>query len=519
MNDSVLEKGRGTKVPATMTALAVAVGLTLRLATAITSYPHPDEEHYVEDAMWAYGHFDNVSLLEFLREHPRTHYRLSFPDLAISVWPPPFEGRGRFGRIGHPTLQAWIWGAMFAVHQPESLQSAVRTARVVNALADTSAIALIPVLIALLGAATTAGAVGAWLYALHPASVAYAGIANQDPILAPLLLLTAIGSLRAVRVRSWVCVGVATGLLVAAKQTGLVVLLLVPLWVLQRARLPTVVRMLPIWGTAALATASLFVNPLAYFDAVLHPAFRMGAVGATPWSRAWSNLGYLIDIGHYWGIGFDLHGGPPEWLMARPHAVLSPAYLLVSAIAFLIAVLKQRRIEFAVIWLTVIFALASMPPTDGMWRMHMLWPLVCTGIACSVGGVVRVGRIAIAAASAIVMLAAFAPAYPTSDGNIRLADIAFANPGVTLPYNVHRTGLVLQLPPGSQVSRTVLLAPGRYTVLIDATESPLFEFGDESWVAFSTTPTEIELSGWVHSLKLSCQDQGSAVRSIRLVPR
>jgi hypothetical protein len=500
-------------------AFAVAVGLSLRMATAVTSLPHPDEAHYVEDAMWAYGKFDQVSVWEFLREHPKTHYRLAFEDGSVSVWPPPLGGRGRFGRISHPTLQAWLWGVLFAANRPESLESAVRTARIVNVVLDSLAIAMVPVLAASLGASATAGVMGAWLYSLHPPSIAYAGIANQDVLLAPLLLLAAIGTLRATRPLGWAGVGVATGMLVAAKQSGLIALVLIPLWALLRRPRSRIAIMLAVWLVATIVTVSLFVNPMAYADSILNPTFRMGSVGSAPWSRVWSNLGYLFGVEHYWGLGFELHGGPPEWLMARPHVVLTPVYLLLAALAFGSALARIAGKELTVVWVTVVLTFASIPPTDGMWRIHLLWPLVCTGIGCSVSGMTRRRRIALAGLAVVVVGSAFLPGRLAAGGAVRMGDLAFANPEVSIPYGVHRSGLVLSIPRDSKLSRTVVLRPGSYSVVIDATETVLFRFDEESWASYSRLPTEIDVEGWVHSMEITTLGSGSAVRSIRFLER
>lgn len=502
-----------------LVVLAVVVGGLLRFAGAITSNPHPDEEHYVEDAMWAYGNFETVSRVEFLREHPRTHYRLSFQDGVVSEWPPPFEGRGRFGRIGHPTLQAWIWGALFWLHRPASLEAAIRCARIVNAGTDVVAIALIPALVGVLGGSVSAGVAGAWLYALFPPSIAYAGIANQDPLLAPLLAMLAIGVLRCTSLIGWSGIGVVTGSLAAAKQTGLLAFALVPLWALLRSDRKTLLPGLGVWLVAALLCTSLFVDPFAYLESILHPKFRMGAVGVAPWERGWMNLGYLLRVGEYWGLGFDLHGAPPEWLLARPHTVLTPGWLAAAGVTASLALWQRRLLEVFVVWLTVVLVLATLPPTDGMWRLHLLWPLICAGIACGFDRTRRLGRVTVVAAGVLAALVGFLPARLGADGGVPLGDLAFANPAVHIPYGVHRTGLSLNLPARATLSRSVVIAPGRYNVAADTTGPMMVRVDEESWVVLSSAPEEIEVVGWLHSIEVSTLESGGVLRSLRFSRR
>lgn len=494
--------------------LITVVALVLRLWNAHTATQHSDEAHYVGDAYWASSPLALADGVSFLRGHLGTHERLDPETGARRSW----EVGGTVRRTGHPCLFAYVTGGVFAAVRPAPMARAIALGRVVNAVADTVTVPLLPRLTAALGAGAGAGVLAAALYAVFPPAVTYGSIANLDPFLAPLLVLLLTMLARGADTSGrWLALGAVTGLLASAKQTGLVALVVVPATALVLG--PRSLRGLALWAVATVAVVALFTDPVAYAWRLFHPETASATVEVKPLARLAANLGYVAQPSAYYWLSFARHGQPLAPAMARLHYVLTPAYLVLFAAAVAAAAVRRERRRLVVVVAPVALLLALMLPSDALWRFHMLSPLVCTLIACEIPALPPLVRIAALAGALLVATAVFWPARPDAGGALDLGDVLFFNPelrqrpGFWRPW---RRPLEIHLGPGDGIDRLVWLAPGRW-VLTAASDAPVVaRLDDRTVLRDGARVAETEVAGHVHRLEVSLPEGGN-LRRVALV--
>lgn len=482
--------------------LAVAVGLALRLANAATAVVHGDERHYVTDAYWTVAPLRLDDAVRFLRDHVGTdHLQLDPSTGMLDRWPQ--SGPARI--TAHPCLYQYVTGLVFLAVKPASTESAVMIGRVVSALADTATIVLLPALATALGATRSVGLVAAGLYAVFPPAAVYGSIANLDPLLAPLLVLLLLAVLHpGPGAAVWVRAGVVTGLLASVKQTGLVALLLVPM--ASALRPGPRLRGLALWAATAAVVIAVFTNPIAYLDGVRAVSGRHLRAEGGPLTNLAGNLRFLAQIDAYYWLGFSTHGQPLAPLLARVHRVLTPAYLMVYLAGLAIAGGAGQVRRLVALYLPAVLVLAFVPPSNGMWRLHILWPLVCCAAAVQTAFLARPARTAVVVLGVVSGLLALLPQRPGVAGTVDLDDLIFMNPQARQPIGFYGPrnpeALAVKLRPGMTITRRLWFAPGAYQVGMTAAGVPRLSLDGREVLAGGATRASVELSGFVHTLAI-----------------
>lgn len=488
----------------------VGLGLALRLANAETALIHDDEQtHVVGDAMWLRSRLPLGAAIRFLREHPQDHARL-YPGRGVVE---PWERSKPVNTFwGHPTFSSYVTGVVFAVVRPNDPAGGVRTARLVSVAADTAALALLPAMVRALGASAGAGLLAAALYAVYPLAVSSGSIATFDPLLAPLMVLL-------VRVLAgpgigFAAAGVLSGLMIATKETALVVLATVPLAAIGEPRRG---RGVVTWALVTFAVSALFVDPAAYAHRLLAPPEATATVRFAPLAQLAGNVRMLASpLEHFW-IGWAKHGYPRAPLLAWVNVHLAPVYTAAAVAAFFLAVLRRDRRLLLVLYPPILLTLAFIPPTGAVRRLQMIAPLLCAAIACEILRLPRRGRIAALAAAIALAATPLLPARPGADGRVDLADLLFHNPRARQRSTFFNPSqgrpLVVRVPPGIAIERTLWLAPGRYAVSIDASGGPLRALLGGRPIRPGGAPSLIDVDGYRNVLSLIAP-KGATVRRI-----
>lgn len=470
------------------------VGLALRFLNVNTAIFHHDEEHYVGDATWARFHPIPPGTLHFLRSHPKPHPRLNYETGVIDLWPADH----RLNQ-GHPALYAEVVGLLFLGLQPAWPEHALRVGRTVNAVVDAMGILLLPGLATALGGSPATGLLAAALYASYPPAITYGTIGNIDPPLAPLmllvlsLLLTGNGGFRHASL-----LGLATGLLINVKQTGLVALVCVPVAGLLLGRLR--VRDLLTWAAVTAVVTTALTDPMSYIDSLVRPTHAMGTLQLTPFATVLGNLDWLAHPSRWYWLSFSFHGKPLSSMFARIHHLLTPTFLVVFAAAFVASVGRWRWRELLVVWLPVALTLAFIPPTNGVWRLHLISPLLCLGAALLLGRMwwwSRIGLVLVGFAFGVAMVL---PPWSGFGGPIDFGDLLFMNPASEQPSYFLRSGI--SVVPDTALTRRYWSPAGRYRVAMDG--DPGIEVQLDGQPVTGSTAA-IELSGRLHRLVVSAR--------------
>jgi hypothetical protein len=490
-------------------ALVVACGFVLRWANAQTAYVHDDEQHYVGDALWSRAPLGGTALVRFLYEHPHEHPRLDPTTGSLARW----GAAGEVARLGHPTLFAAVTGVVLAATRPSGLPEAIVHARVVNALADTVAIVLVAVLAARLGYGDAAGLLAAGLYALFPPAATYGSLAYLDAFLAPLFLLVLVCLVD----RRWLAAGVASGLLLATKQSGIVALAFVPLvWALRPPRRPAA---LVRWGLATVVVTSLLVSPAAYVDSIRNPTRPVGVVQTAPLATLAGNLAAVARPSAYYWLSFSQHGQPLAPFLARAHGAVTPVYLTLAAAAFATAWLRRRRDEALLLQLPVALTLAFVQPSNGMWRLHLLFPLACAAVACAIVAWPRPVRLAALVVALGVGVSPLLPQRPGPQGAVALGDLLYANPQVRGRRGFHDAAnpLVIAVPPGHAMSRRLWLGAGTHVVRVQATGRADVALDGRPVLWGDMVEGRVSLDGSVHLVRVEMPN-GGELRALAVAP-
>jgi hypothetical protein len=490
------------------------LALVLRLWNAHTATVHSDELHYVGDAYWAASPLPLADGLAFLRGHPRHHDRLD-PDTGTRT---PWAVNGRTRRNSHPCLFAYVTGTVFAVARPSSMAHAVEVGRRVNAIVDALTVPLLPWLTTALGAGLGAGVLAAALYAVFPPAVTYGSIANLDPFLAPLFVLLLVLALRPTDTpRRWLGLGVVTGLIVSAKQTGLVALVVVPLAAIVLG--PRSLRGLLLWLVATLAVVAVFTDPLAYAWRLAHPETAVDTLTFAPVARLVANVRAVARPSAYYWLSFSRHGRPLALAMVRLHYVLTPAYLVLGAIALAATAVRRETRLLVAVALPVVLLFAFMLPSDALWRFHVLSPLLCALVASEMPSLPSWVRVPALVVALLAGTAVFWPARPDAAGGLDLGDLLFFNPELHERPSFWRPWsrpLRIHLGAGETLDRLVWLAPGRWA-LTAVTDGPVVaRLDDQIVLRDGDRAGEIDVVGHVHRLDVAFPEGGN-LRRLALV--
>ncbi|MEW6270084.1 MAG: glycosyltransferase 87 family protein [Thermodesulfobacteriota bacterium] len=485
-------------------AAILVLGAGLRVWNAATAFVFSDERHAVSDA-FALASLPAGDALRFLRYHPRDHLRLDPATGALAPW----SDWGKDARLGHPCLFDYVAGVVIRLVRPGWPEPALLLGRLVNAAADTVAVGLLPRLVGQLGGGTACGLLAALLYAVFPPAVTYGSIGNFDPFLAPLAVLLAITLLDPrPGLGPWVRAGIVTGLLAAAKQTGLLAMVLVPI---ARSGQRGWSRGMLAWGVTSLVVLACFTSPTAYLDGLLHPSHEVGRVRVYGASKIAHQLSLLYDPASYFYLSFSWHGAPLAPLMARSHYVLTPAYLALFAIGAAAALAGRRARELFVLWGPAVLLLVAVDSSLFMWRYQLAYPLLCAGAAYEL---VRLGRKAgVAAGLAALALGAsvLLPQRAGRNGALDLGSLLLMNPQVPQPQGRFR----IVCRPAWSFERRLWLPAGEYDVAVRTT-GPLPRLVlDGRPVDLGPRPVRVELTGRLHQLRLSCSAE-TTVRAIVL---
>jgi hypothetical protein len=443
--------------------LLVLLGGGLRVLNVVTAFVHPDEKHYAEDASWLIAPLPLRAGVHFLREHPGVHYRLSPETGALTPW--PTTGPNLLG--GHLPLHAYVAGLVIAVVRPATLNAATMVARAVDVAADSATIALLPALVTVLGGTAGAGLAAAALYAVFPPAIVYGSLFNLDPFLAPLLVALLIVVLRAGDGRGrWILAGVLTGLLACAKQPGLIAFGLVPVLAWRHPR------GLVIWGLVAIGDVFALVSPATYLRGLTNPSDPYLQLRFQPLTFVAGNLAALAQPSTWYWFSFDYHGRPLAYPFAHVHQVVTPVYLVASALALPALAVTGRWRALLVLFGPIVFLLAFIQPSNGISRFHMVVPLACAAIALMSSLLSRRALLALAGLAIVVALASLVPARPGADGVVDLGDVLFWNPQAPQAYAFYspwkNRSVFIKMEPGVPVSRRLWLAPGTYEVAVKA---------------------------------------------------
>ncbi len=483
-----------------MALVAVALlGFALRELNARSANFHDDELHYVADATWADAHLGLRGTWSFLYDHPHRHPHLEPGHGIVGNW----GEHGDFPRLGHPCLFADVVGLVFAVTHPAWPRAAMFTARTVNAVVDTVALLYVPTLVVALGGSVAFGLAAAALYAVFPLAVTYGSLAYLDAFLAPLVVLLAIASIRHDgRFWGWVRLGVLTGLVLAVKETGLILLPLVLGVVAVRRRIS--VGGLVAWSLVTLGVVALFTNPVAYVSGILHPLDPFYAPRFEPFTSLVKTLRFASDpLGYYW-LGFRRHGQPLAPLMARVHPVLTPLYGALFVAGLLVLVVRREALALIVLYVPVLLSLLILPPSDGFWRLHFLSPLECAAIGLVLSRSRPRTRIVLLAVAVLAGVTALLPARPSAGGLLDLGDMLFMNPQIRQEANFYLPAtrpLAIELAPGAQLSRLVWLPDGDYRVFVIASSPTTVSLGGHSWEVHG--PERMHVQGSFHRLEIA----------------
>ena len=492
-------------------ALIVALGLALRAWNAGTAVFHPDEPDLMEDAAWSTSPIPLSTAIDFLRRHPRDHLRI-VPGTATLVPRGPENP-------GHLCLFPFLMGLVVFVVQPQGMRAAVLLGRGANILADVVVIGLVPRLVAGLGGGAEAEWLAAGLLATYPPAVVYGSTANLDPLLALLFVLLLLDVLGPPRAGTWLRAGILTGLCVGAKQTGLVALAWVPfVWLLRPPRRPGA---LLVWALPALAVAVLIADPVAYVDALRHPTNPYVQLTFHPVTNVRANLSMLADPAIYYSLSFSRHGEPLAPLLARVHRVVTPAYLVLFGAGLAWALIRRDRKALLFVVAPILMVLAFIQPSDGMWRFHLLCPLVAALTAVQFERLTALWRLPLLVVAIAAGVVPLLPQRPLANGAVDLGELLFMNPQARQHPGFFAwwkgAPLVVTLPPGVELGRTLWVAPGPYDVTATAQGGVRVLIDGREVLPPGVIRSRVELEGHLHRLAVSFPT-GGVLRSLVVAP-
>src|SRR5262249_32920580 len=137
---------------------------------------------------------------------------------------------------------------------------------------------------------------------------------------------------------------------------------------------------------------ALFSSPVSYLEGLRsgHGGYAHGARG--PLATFVANLRSAASPAAYYWLSFSRHAQPLAPLLARPHHLLTPACLVPYAAGLVVALARRQGLALLVLYVPAAIALAFVPRGDGMWRLHLLAPLVCCAVATQAAAAPPVAR-------------------------------------------------------------------------------------------------------------------------------
>src|SRR5262249_57699784 len=104
-----------------------------------------------------------------------------------------------------------------------------------------------------------------------------------------------------------------------------------------------------------------------------------------PVTNVRANLSMLAAPAIYYSLSFSRHGEPLAPLLARVHRVVTPAYLVLFGAGLAWALIRRDRKALLFVVAPTLMVLAFIQPSDGMWRFHLLGPLLAPLAAGQIG--------------------------------------------------------------------------------------------------------------------------------------
>lgn len=494
-------------------AAAVALGFGIRLWHARdTGFVHMDEVHTATDGLWSVWPYDAEARWRFVRGHVRDHPLLHLRDGRMMAW----AGE----RPPHPGFGALVHGVVLGLRGSTDWSVAVRVVRVLNAVADSATIALLPLLVAAAGGGAAMGVGAAFLYAVFPPAVVFGSLANQEVLAVPLVVLALVlAAAPGAGFGRALAAGVATGLACAADRAGVAALAMTPIALAAGAARPAVA--LPAWAVAAVASLVALVEPVGWLVAMLTTT-----TWREPLAALRENAGWLVQSVRWYWTGFERHPTPLAPGLAYVNVVAAPLVFVAAAGAAVWTLVRRRWREVLAFWLPAALVLALVPPSNGVFRVHAAFPLACGGLVTAAASLGVLRTMLLVAVAAVVAVRPLLPDRLDADGRVDLVRVLATNPrhdeGAQLvaPGAPVRIALAAGEPP---LVRRLWLAPGRW-VLETSTDGWLHvEMDGKPVIVPGSHPrpvrrVEVDLEGRLHTIAISSPVAASRVFGITLRP-
>ena len=270
-----------------------------------------------------------------------------------------------------------------------------------------------------------------------------------------------------------------------------------------------------------MALAVVIADPIAYLDALRHPTHPFVQLTFDPVRKVVGNVTWLAEPSSYYSLSFSRHAEPLAPLLARVHRVTTPAYLVLFAAGLVGAVVRAERKALLFAVAPTVMVLAFIQPSDGMWRFHLLCPLVAALAALEITRLPMLWRralIVVALAAGVVPLL---PQRPLVNGAVDLGELLFMNPQARqqpgfFAWWTNRP-LVVTLPPGVELRRTLWLAPGPHLITVLARGDARVAVDGHEVLPPGTTRARVELDGHLHHLAVSFP-RGGVLASLVIEP-
>src|SRR5262249_30325560 len=240
-----------------------------------------------------------------------------------------------------------------------------------------------------------------------------------------------------------------------------------------------------------------------------------------PVTNVRANLSMLADPAIYYSLSFSRHGEPLAPLLARVHRVVTPAYLVLFGAGLAWALIRRDRKALLFVVAPTLMVLAFIQPSDGMWRVPLSCPPVPALAAVQIVRLPALWRLSLLVLALAAGVVPLLPQRPLANGAVDLGDLLFMNPQARQrPWFFawwKGTPLVITLPPGVELSRTLWLVPGPYDVTATALGGVRVLIDDREVLPPGPTHSRLQLEGHLHRLVVSFPT-GGVLRSLVVVP-
>jgi hypothetical protein len=268
------------------------------------------------------------------------------------------------------------------------------------------------------------------------------------------------------------------------------------------------VRDLLAWLVAGAATFCAVTSPAAWMASFGGDLFRVIRFDIHPTLRA--NLLHVADTQQWYFLGFAKHGYPMAHALARLHGVLTPVMLAAFVGCAAVTMVRQRTRELFALYLPILLVLTLTPPSDGIFRLHQAFPLLCAALATTLVGLGALRSLALLVPVTAVGLLPVMPDRLNAAGQLDLGDLLLVNPAVQAPFGFYGPDnpLKINVAPGMELTRRIVLPPGRYDAVVQADGWPEVVLDDqmivkgELKIGARQRGDSVYLDGWIHTLKL-----------------